>query len=474
VRRAKDVVEAGGVLHGLSPVRSAHTTVDGSIVDDVASDARWLVALLDNISEVVTVLDRNGKMRFLSGSTLRLLGRDAADRIGGSIFDFVHPDDTGRVAETFMRALATPGPIEPFDVRMLHEDGDYHVFEVRANSMLDDPVVRGIVVSSRDLGDRRELEDTLRQTEGRFEQVFENAAVGANIVDTNGQFLRVNTAYCRMLGTTAPDLMTRTIFDVSLPEDVDRTRVAFARLLASETDEYTIEKRLLRADGQTVWARIGASVVRDGNGEPLYAIGLAIDTTETHALTEQLAHAASHDHLTGLASRSVLDDHLQRTRASAARSGDLVAVLAIDLDEFKQINDRFGHLAGDDVLVEVAHRLEALVRAEDLIVRYGGDEFIIVLRPGADIELVKLIAQRVVDALAEPMNVLGTTTRIGASVGIAIVWPDAGEGDDVLARADAATYEAKQRGKGRYALFDELHRITRPTASSPHPHSRTV
>jgi len=473
VRSAKRAAEVGVGLNGSGSIRTTATPVDGS-VDDVASDARRLLALLDNISEVVTVLDRNGHMRFLSGSTFRLLGRHAVDRVGGSIFDFVHPDDTGRVAETFMKALATPGPIEPFDVRMLHEDGEYHVFEVRANSMLDDPTVQGIVVSSRDLEDRRHLEATLQQTEARFERVFDNAAVGANIVDTDGRFLRVNNAYCRMLGMTAPEMLTRTIFDMSLPEDVDRTRVEFARLLAGDIEEYTIEKRLFRSDGHTVWARIAASVVRDDHGEPQYAIGLVVDTSETHALTEKLAHAASHDHLTGLASRSVLDDHLQRTRATAARSGDLVAVLAIDLDEFKQINDRFGHLAGDDVLVEVARRLKTLVRTDDLIVRYGGDEFIMVLRPGADIELVKLIAQRVVDALAEPMNVLGTTTCIGASVGIAIASQDARDGADVLAQADAATYEAKQRGKGRYVLFDELHRITRPTTSTTDCRSHTT
>ncbi len=237
----------------------------------------------------------------------------------------------------------------------------------------------------------------------------------------------------------------------------------FARLLAGERDEYTIEKRLRRSDGHTVWARIGASVVRDD------AANLCTRSVSSSIRPKPMRSpsnsrtAASHDHLTGLASRRVLDDHLQRTRARAARSGDVVAVLAVDLDGFKQINDRFGHLAGDNVLVEVARRLESVVRADDLIVRYGGDEFIIVLSPGADVDLIKTIAQRVVDALAEPMDVLGTTTRIGASVGIATVPHDTHDGADVLAQADVATYEAKQRGRGRYVFFDELNRITRPT-----------
>jgi diguanylate cyclase (GGDEF)-like protein/PAS domain S-box-containing protein len=431
---------------------------------ELALTARRFEALLDNLSEVVTVIDRQGNMRYLSGSTRRLLGRTVEGRLGRSIFDFVHPDDAGRAAETFMRALDTPGPVEPFDVRMLHEDGEYHVFEVRANNMLDDPAVEGLIVSSRDLTDRRQMEATLSDAEARFEQVFENAAAGATIADATGRFIRVNSAYCRMLGLSAPEILTKTIFDVSLAEDIDRTRVAFERLVTGEANDYTIEKPLRRADGTTIWARICASAVRDEHDALLYTIGLVVDTSETHRLTEQLTHAASHDHLTGLAARSVLVDHLQRCRANATRSGDLVAVLAVDLDGFKQVNDQYGHLAGDQVLIEVAHRLESVVRASDLIVRYGGDEFIIVLHPITDLDAATDIAQRVVDALAEPMDVLGATTRVGASVGIAIAAPDTPDlNDELLAQADAATYEAKQRGKGRYVIFDEQHRVTRPT-----------
>jgi len=430
--------------------------------EHVGTAGARLERLFDNLSEVVTVLDREGNMRFLSGSTRQLLGRSATARLGGSIFDFVHPDDVGRAAEIFMHALHSPGPVEPFDVRMLHEDGSYHTFEVRANSMLEDPEINGIIVSSRDLTDRRRLEATLQHSEARFEQVFENAAVGANIVDTSGRFVRVNAAYCRMLGMAAPEILTQTIFDVSLPEDTEHTRSQFASLLAGDQDTYTIEKRLRRADGETVWAKICASVVRDDHGSPLYTVGLVVDTTDTHALTEQLAHAASHDHLTGLAGRSVLHDHLDRCRANAQRSGEHVAVLAVDLDEFKQINDRFGHLAGDEVLIEVARRLETLVRASDLIVRYGGDEFIIVLHPLDHVDTACEIAQRIVDALAAPIHTLGRDTRIGASIGIALASTDTCHNDDLLARADAATYEAKQRGKGQYVVFDEHHRVTDP------------
>ncbi|HWS46333.1 MAG TPA: PAS domain S-box protein [Acidimicrobiia bacterium] len=425
----------------------------------LALSARRLEALLDNLSEIVTVIDRNGNMTYLSGSTTALLGRHVDDRLGRSIFDFVHPEDAGRVAETFTKALSTSGSIAPFEVRVLHEDGTYHLFETRANSMFDDPAIGGIIVSSRDLTDRRHIETSLHQAEARFEQVFENAAVGMTLVDAQGRFTRVNAAYGRMLGMTAPEILARTIYDVSEPADIERTRLAFGRLWSGVDDSYTLDKRLRRADGDTLWTRICASLVRDEDGEGLYAIGLVLDTSEIHRLTEQLTHEASHDPLTGLAARSILDDHLARCLADAARTESFVGLLLVDLDDFKQINDRFGHLAGDEVLVEVAVRLRSVVRATDLIVRFGGDEFIIVLHPMTGVDTATHLARRIVERLAEPFHSLGTATYIGASVGITLTQRDEPDTGALIAQADTAAYEAKQRGKNQFVVFNDLHHL---------------
>jgi len=420
-----------------------------------------LARLLDNLSEIVAVIDSSGKMTYLSGSTPRLLGRAVEERVGESIFEYVHPADSGRVAELFQRALSTPGPAEPFDVRVLHEDGTYHLFEVRASNLLDDPAINGIVLCSRDLSDRKHIEAALRDAEVRFEHVFENAAVGITIVDPTGAFLRVNNEYCRMLGSDPTELLTRSIFDVSLPDDVGPTKQQFDQLLAGDIDRYDIEKPLRRADGSVVWVRILSSVVRDALGNSQYAIGLVSDITEIRALTDQLAYEASHDHLTGLSSRAVLHDHLSRCLAVSSRTRTPVVVLVIDLDDFKDVNDRHGHLAGDEVLVQVARRLESTVRAGDLVVRYGGDEFVAVLHPIADEQAAISASNRILGALSQPATY--ADQGISASIGATIVNGDATAGQAV-ARADRACYEAKRLGKHRFVMYDSSLGDARPAA----------
>ena len=211
---------------------------------------------------------------------------------------------------------------------------------------------------------------------------------------------------------------------------------------------------MVRADGTLLWAHISASIVRDDAGRPQYTIHLVSDTSDVHELTEELERRASHDYLTGVAARSVLPDHLDRALAQIRRSPDhSLAVLAIDLDDFKSVNDRHGHNAGDEVLIEVARRLERIVRTGDLVVRLGGDEFVIVLTSIANTDTATAIAGRIVASLARPFKVSAGETRIGASVGVAI----AHTGDEtphlLLTQADRAAYEAKQLGRGRYEVF---------------------
>jgi diguanylate cyclase (GGDEF)-like protein/PAS domain S-box-containing protein len=419
----------------------------------LAMSARRFEAVLDSTSDLVSVIDRDGTMSYVNGAAARLVGRQSEDRLGKSIFEFLHPDDAGRAAEIFMSARDMPGPIAPFEVRLRHRDGSYRTFEVSANNLFDDPAIAGIVVSSRDVTDRRMIEATLHEAEARFEQVFETAPVGISILSLDGQFRRVNSAYCRMLGYSAPEVLTKNVFELSQTEDAARTRELFDALVGGDIGEYRIDKRLRRADGSLLWVQVSASIVRDDHGHPQYAIGLVADTSEVHTLTEELERRASHDFLTGVAARSVLPGHLQRCFAQVARTGQSAAVLAIDLDGFKQVNDQLGHHAGDEVLIEVARRLETLVRSEDLVVRIGGDEFVIVLAHIIDAAAATHIARRVVDSLARPFQVSDVETRIGASVGIAIAHTGDETPDLILTQADRAAYQAKQQGRGRYELF---------------------
>ena len=165
--------------------------------------------MLANLSDMVSVIDARGNMTYVSPAALRMLGRNAADRVGASIFDYVHPDDIGNTMAQLELAKCTPGVLAPFQARVLHEDGGYRVFEVGVNNLLDDPAVNGIIVTSRDITERIEAENALRENERLYRTIVETADEGIWIVDANAETSFVNRRMASMLGTTAEVVMGR-------------------------------------------------------------------------------------------------------------------------------------------------------------------------------------------------------------------------------------------------------------------------
>lgn len=187
--------------------------------------------------------------------------------------------------------------------------------------------------------------------------------------------------------------------------------------------------------------------------------GLLIDTTDRKRLEAQLLHDALHDPLTGLANRVLFRDHLERALAWRRRSRSGVALLFLDLDDFKEVNDSFGHAAGDRVLVEVARRLSETVRAEDVAARQGGDEFTVLLARVRGPDEAAASAARLIEELERPIDLGDHMIKVGVSIGIAMGSEAGPIADDLLAYADAAMYAAKAAGKGRQALFDQSMRV---------------
>ena len=220
------------------------------------------------------------------------------------------------------------------------------------------------------------------------------------------------------------------------------------------------EYRMLARDGSEVWVRDEAYAMTEEalSGRPV-SQGLLIDTTDRKRLEAQLLHDALHDPLTGLANRVLFRDHLERALARRRRSRTGVALLFLDLDDFKDVNDSFGHAAGDRVLVEVARRLSETVRAEDVVARQGGDEFTVLLVSVRGPAEAAASAERLIEALARPIDLGDEAIGIGVSIGVAMAARAGPVADDLLAHADAAMYAAKADGKGRQAMFDPSMRV---------------
>jgi diguanylate cyclase (GGDEF)-like protein/PAS domain S-box-containing protein len=214
------------------------------------------------------------------------------------------------------------------------------------------------------------------------------------------------------------------------------------------------EYRMVARDGTEVWVRDEAYAMADDASGRRVSQGLLIDTTDRKRLESRLIHDALHDPLTGLANRVLLRDHLERALARQGRSPGVVALLFVDLDDFKRVNDSYGHAAGDEILVGVAARLVGAVRAEDVVGRQSGDEFAVLLGRVANTEEATLAAERILRELRRPIPLGGRSILIGGSIGIALAAQHGATVEDLVTQADAAMYAAKHEGKGTWAVYE--------------------
>lgn len=286
----------------------------------------------------------------------------------------------------------------------------------------------------------------------RLETIFRLAPVGIGIVDLDGQTIMANDTLRTMLGYTQDEFASMPWVDYTHPDDVQPNVELHARMAAREMDHFALEKRFICRDGSVLWASLTSSMVYAADGSPDYVIGMVQDITERKRLEERLGHQAFHDSLTGLPNRRLFHDRVDQALDGLRRDGGAVAVLFVDLDHFKTVNDSFGHAYGDQVIVAASRRIKACIRDCDVAARLGGDEFALLVEGSDDTEVTAL-AQRVLVALrGAPMRVGDVTVTVGGSVGIAMAVP--GDTTETLLRnADLAMYQAKRQGRGRHVSF---------------------
>ena len=319
-------------------------------------------------------------------------------------------------------------------------------------------------------GLQRSLERTelqLAEAGSRYKMLVEHvpAAVYIDMADvgvTDGGRLAYMSPQIRgILGFRPEEFMTDPELWPSRLHPDDRAAALAAYVEHWRTGQpLRTEYRMIARDGTEVWVRDEAFAMPEETitGRSV-SQGLIVDTTDRKRLEAQLLHDSLHDPLTGLANRVLFRDHVERSLARRRRSRTSVALLFLDLDDFKVINDSFGHRAGDGVLVEIAGRLSQVIRAEDVAARQGGDEFAILLGRVRNIEEAVATAERILVELARPIPIDTRSAVVGGSIGIALSSGRDAVADDLLAHADAAMYEAKAQGKGRLAIFEASMRV---------------
>ena len=452
-------------------------------VDSLAETHTQVRRLLDDLPDAVLRLDREGRVVSANERAAQLTGRTVDDLIGRSFLGMVALDDQDDVTARWERI--NPNPQRTVDTgaegdaamglrravldvavfELVDAIGELHLVEasLHRGTISAGPSGVGTVVVLKDVTDRERSSSALEQARRRFQQAFHSAPTGMALIRlTDNRIVDANQSLADMLDHSRRYLLGRSIREITHPDDIRAAAGDRARIELGIDDSYRVEQRYLRRDGEYIWAKTQVSVTEE-DGVSL-AITHIEDITEQRLAAERLSHAASHDALTELPNRASIVARLDELLATSG-VGE-VAVLFIDLDNFKIVNDSLGHAVGDELLRHVAKRFRSVMRVGDQLARFGGDEFVVVVdgtMPRSDetgeIRLGPLdpirVGQRLQQSIVDSAIIAGHELSVTASVGFATNAEPGMTAGDMLRDADAAMYRAKAGGRDRVERFTE-------------------
>lgn len=395
-------------------------------------ELRLYRTVLETSGELIWSLDREGRWTSLNPlAARRIYGREAAELLGRPFTELVARELRERDYAVFQRVL---GGEALFDHETRHMRSDGGVVDLSFNAVaLRDAAGRvlGTAGTARDISERKRAAAALHETVAKLRLAVEAADL---------HYWEWDAESGRMHWGRTPAFS---------PDDLEGTLAA----AIARREPFEIEYRASAPDGEQRWVAARGVPMADAAGRPYRMIGVSQDISARKAREEAVRFLAYHDSLTGLPNRRLLDDRLTQAIHLAQRRDRKLAVMLIDLDDFKEVNDSLGHRAGDAVLREVAQRLAMCVRKADTLARHGGDEFVIVV---SDIQAdadCRMVAEKVLRSLGAPFRVEGRAIALGASVGISLFPADAADGDALLRNADAAMYRAKEQGRNQYRFY---------------------
>ncbi|GDY28782.1 putative bifunctional diguanylate cyclase/phosphodiesterase [Gandjariella thermophila] len=326
---------------------------------------------------------------------------------------------------------------------------DAYAHALRQRTLDEQETIKRAVLKARDA-----MEQRLRASEERFRTVFTTSAVGIGIVSTDWYILDANESLLDILGYERDELSRTFAGELVHPDDISGLADLYGELVRGQRRHFTTEKRLLRSNGDQVWAHMVVSLVRDERGEPDYHVVMVEDVSELHLLQEWLRHQAVHDRLTGLPNRA---QFVSRVESAAGRAGPTtrIALCHLGIDGFKVLNNGLGHDVGDGVLRETALRLRSLVpESRGLVARTGGDEFGILLERTSDTAEVVDLVERALRAVAEPIRTGGHEVSVSASAGVVERRAAGADPAELLRDAALTLHWAKTDGRAQWTLFD--------------------
>jgi diguanylate cyclase (GGDEF)-like protein/PAS domain S-box-containing protein len=472
-RPALETLASGKALHGMiasvrgaggdvswielstNPLYAPEGRIDGVVASlrdiserhNAEEETRFHAALLAAVGQAVIVTDPRGRIVFWNSAAETMYGWTAAEALGLLAVDLV-PADSASQAQTMMRALVA-GESWTGDFLARRRDGSRFPALLTDTPVFDDHgQLVAIIGVSTDISERKRTEEAAQN----LSAIVESTADAIFTTAVDGTILTWNRGAEQLYGFSAQDVVGRHVALLQPIEVQAEARSVLATVVAGGTVR-GLETVRYRRDRTSVDVSLTVSPVFGEDGSVVAASAIARDISDRRRLEQELIRQAMHDTLTGLPNRTLLDDRLSQALAGAARRGVPVAVLFLDLDQFKTVNDASGHHTGDQLLVEVAARLRAVVRPADTVARFGGDEFVIVCED-ADQAEAERVADRIGAALSDPIAVAGQRVYVSASIGIAVTPPLEPEAEALLRFADAAMYDAKAHGRAGWRVFD--------------------
>lgn len=408
---------------------------------------QFIHSIVDNVPNMIGYWDRDLHCRYANNAYREWFGKSPEEIVGMTFRDLAGEHLFALNQPHIHRVLA--GEHQRFERTLNKASGNVgHIIGHYIPDFDVDGTVKGFAIQSSEV-------TLLKETEAKLELaacVFKNTLEGVLITDTDGTILSVNPAFSEITGYAAEEAIGQNP-RILKSNQYDRAFYTSIWVQITTMGRWNGEIWNRRKNGALYLERVSISMVRDVDGEPIRYVSVFSDITAFWSKGEHIKHLAFHDALTDLPNRTLLMDRIDQRLINSNREPCDLALMFIDLDGFKLVNDQYGHNIGDDLLKEVAKRLLSLVRESDTVARVGGDEFIVVLNNPREKEEVAYIANCVVSSINEPMEILAQVLHVGASVGIAMYPDDASTSVDLIKNADTAMYIAKESGRNKIHFF---------------------
>jgi diguanylate cyclase (GGDEF)-like protein/PAS domain S-box-containing protein len=412
-----------------------------------ASEARYR-GLIESQTDMVVRIDLDYRITFVNESYCTEFAKSNRELIGSPLVISMHTDEREYLIDNLRRATKQPYRVQFEEKSQTSFGWKWHQWEFCGIFDADGRLVelQGV---GRDISRLKKVEEALSDQLRFIEEMMEAIPNPIYYKDKKGRFLGCNLAFEHLTGVDKRYIVTKTMKDVMNCQQADDVHKMSIGLIATGDGQASIEFHSGASDKHMM---VNESLFKNSSGEVIGIIGVMFDMTNIKKAEEQIRHMALHDNLTSLPNRAMLNQRID-SLIHKRRTGDMAAIMLLDLDHFKDVNDTLGHAVGDQLLREIACRLRGAVREDDLVARLGGDEFAVILNNVQSMDNAAMVAQKIIDTIRTPVILKDHTVHADCSVGITMFPQDGDDKDQLVKQADLALYKSKEEGRGRYFFF---------------------